>query len=145
MTNADKEYEKQVQDWLNKAEVSMRINFNGVVKGFPFDKEDKLNHNFYTVVLNRKGKCVAFPFYDSYMNWKEKKRPRKYDVLSVIEKYPPEDDVWDFADEFGYKIHSRDDFIRVYNIHHQCKVQWLELNDMLDGDEELLKGLRNIA
>ena len=136
------EYQKQALDFLKETETSIKISDMGVVYGFPFDNRDSRPHTAYNVVLTRGNKFYSFPFYDSTHNYELNKWPTAYDVLACLQSYPVEEDMWDFANEFGYEIHSKDDYERVSNIHHECLRQYRALLDLFG--EELLDKLAEI-
>lgn len=136
------EYQQQALDFLKESETTIRISGMGVVHGFPFDDRDHSPHKAYNVVLKRGQKFYNFPFYDSTFNYCHNKRPTAYDVLACLQSYPVEEDMWDFVNEFGYEIHSKDDYERVSNIHHECLAQYKALLDLFG--EELLEKLAEI-
>lgn len=136
------EYTKQAKTFLRKAHARMSITYAGTVNGFPFDERDSNNHNKYIVRIDRDGKSYRFPFYDSAFNTWHGKRPTAYDVLACVEKYEPEADVWDFADEFGYDIDSRAEYRRVERIWRACTEQYKKLLRLFG--EELLAELQEI-
>lgn len=123
------EYEKSAKDFLKKCGVSSRIRLIGSVKGFPFDEKDRYWHNKYRVTLTRgsAGKTYSFLFYDSARNYSTGERPTRYDVLACLEKYEVENDVWDFAREFGYDIHDKESYNRVCKIQKACMKQYEKL------------------
>ena len=136
-------YEQQAKDFLELSETTMRIIRIGEVIGFPFDKKDKNKHYKYQIILKREDKMYDFPFYDSFSNFLKDKRPTPYDVLSCIEKYEPYGDVFEFADEFGYPLGSKEDFHRTETIFRNCKEQYESLLDFFG--EELMQKLQEIA
>ena len=136
------EYEVQAIEFLKKAQTTMHISRAGEVKGFPFDANDTLWHYKYLITLSRKGKQYRFTFYDSFNNWKQNKRPTRYDVLATVEKYEAHDSVEDFALEYGYPIDEPDQFKLVKKIWEGCKKQYERLLDLFG--EELLEELREI-
>ena len=136
-------YEQQAKDFLELSETTMRIIRIGEVVGFPFDKKDNNKHYKYQIILKRKGKMYDFPFYDSFSNFLKDKRPTPYDVLSCIEKYEHYGDVFEFADEFGYPLGSKEDFHRAETIFKNCKEQYESLLDFFG--EELMQKLQEIA
>lgn len=136
-------YELQAKRFLHKAGARMSITYAETVTGFPFDERDSNNHNKYIVRIDRGGKSYRFPFYDSAVNTWHDKRPTAYDVLACVEKYEPEADVWDFADEYGYTIDSRAEYRRVERIWRACTEQYKKLRRLF-GDE-LMDDLREIC
>ena len=136
------EYEIQAIEFLKKAETKMHISRAGEVKGFPFDKHDTLWHYKYLITLSRKGKQYRFTFYDSFNNWKQNKRPTRYDVLASVEKYEHPDNVEDFAFEFGCSIDEPEQYKLVKKIGEGCRKQYERLLDLF-GDE-LMEELREI-
>lgn len=124
------EYDKVARFFLYISGTNMDIIKLGEVTGFPFDKTDKQKHYKYRVILHRDGKMYDFPFYDSAFNYAHNKMPTYYDVLSCLEKYEPEPDVWNFAKEFGYQITSKEEYNRVRKIQQECKEQYDSLLDL---------------
>lgn len=137
------EYEMQARNFLRASGAKMRIVSAGIVHGFPFADRDRNWHNKYLVRIDRCGRSYSFPFYDSAYNTSRDERPTQYDVLACLEKFPVYDDVWDFADEYGYEIHGRKDFERVSNIHRACQTQYAKLLRLFG--EELMEELQKIA
>ena len=137
------EYETQARNFLRASGAKMSIVSNGIVQGFPFDDRDRNWHNKYLVRIDRCGRSYSFPFYDSAYNTERNVRPTQYDILACLEKYPVEEDVWDFAEEYGYEIHCRKDFERVTNTHRACKTQYEKLLRLFG--EELMAELQQIA
>lgn len=136
------EYELQAINFLKKANAKITICFKEIVKGFPNDTTDHYLRNKYSVTLSRNRKTFTFPFYDSYNNYLKGNRPTKYDVLACLEKYPVYGDVWDFANEYGYTITSREEYNNVNRIYKVCNTQYKKLLDLF-GDE-LMQELQEI-
>ena len=65
-----------------------------------------------------------------------------YDILASVEKYEPCGDAWDFADEYGYTIDSREAYNRVERIRRACEKQYKRLLDIFG--EALMDDLREI-
>ncbi len=135
---AASEYQRQAAQFLQDSNTECEIHRLGVVHGFPFDDRDRNPHVKYHVTLKREGKIYDFPFYDSTRNYQEDRRPTAYDVLACLEKYPVDEDVWDFAREYGYEINDRKSYDRVSNIHRECQNQYAGLLDLF-GEEWLNK------
>lgn len=124
------EYEEMAQRFLKDSGTKMTIRKTETVEGFPFDKNDRLPHDRYSVCLKRGDKKYSFPFYGSADMYYKRKRPTAYDVLAVLESYPVEEDLWDFANEFGYSIGSEEDYNNVRRIHKACRNQYRRLCDL---------------
>lgn len=128
------EYHRQAIAFLQESGTDMTIHRVGVVRGFPFDCRDKSPHVKYHVTLKRGDHFYDFPFYDSTHNYMRNLRPTSYDVLACLQSYPVEEDMWDFANEFGYEIDDKKSFDRVANIHRECLAQYNALHDLF-GEE----------
>lgn len=146
------EYNQQALDFLRDSETQMAITKIGTVDGFPFDPKDTYKHDKYIIVLTRNGKSYDFKFYDSAKNsldnlnrkhcGQREVKPSAYNVLACLEKYPVEEDVWDFAKEFGYEISDKKSYARVSAIHRECLEQYNHLLDLFG--EEWMDKLREI-
>lgn len=136
------EYDIQAADFLKKSGTKMTISRIGEVEGFPFDKHDMLWHDKYQVTLTRNKKQYRFTFYGSFHDWKNNKRPSRYDVLACLEKYQVPEYLDDFAAEYGYNIDDKQDFRRVSKIHQACKQQYEMLLDLFG--EDLMRELQEI-
>lgn len=131
------EYEVQANEFLRMADTKMTISRVGEVKGFPFDKGDKLWHYKYQVTLSRNHKQYRFTFYDSFANLSQNKRPSRYDVLASVEKYDPVDFDW-FCSEFGYECEDPQDEKLARKVYKACQKQYERLNELF-GDELMIK------
>lgn len=137
------EYEKQAINFLKKANAKISISFVEVVQGFPNDTKDHYLRNKYSVKIRRGSKTYTFPFYDSHNNYIKNERPTAYDILACLEKYPVYGDLWDFANEYGYEITSRDEYNTVNKIYKACSTQYTKLLNLF-GDE-LMEDLQEIC
>lgn len=127
------DYEEIAGKFLDDTGTEIKINFVDTVTGFPFE-EDKLQHNHYKVKISRYGNEFEIDYYGSYYDYKNNVAPTYYDILCSLEKYPYSD-IWDFASEFGFEIHSREDYKRVAEIFKECKRQYESLSKMYTEDE----------
>lgn len=119
----------------------MTITRIGEVEGFPFEPNDRMWHDKYQITLTRHHKQYRFFFYGSFYDWKNNKRPSRYDVLACIEKYDP-CDFEDFCSEYGYAYEDEKQYKRVRKIYNACKEQYERLLDLFG--EELMEELREI-
>lgn len=104
------EYVKQVEDFMKKANARMKIcNTNS--------ESNMTGGYLYRIRIDREGKSWSFDFSDSLHNRLKGKRPTKYDVLACVTKYEPEEDIWDFAAEYGYTISDKESWENVNRIH----------------------------
>jgi len=124
------EYDEQAQTFLDISGTEMFIRKTGVVEGFPFDKNDKLLHDKYSVRLVRGDQSYKFTFYDSAYNHEKGKRPSKYDILASLQKYPVDDNMWTFTEESGYEIHCEEDYKRAKTVWQNCKKEYKSLLKM---------------
>ena len=140
------EYELKAIEFLMKTGTSMKINYVGVVHGFPFEEEGVTTypHRKYKVTMRRNGRVFTTPFYGSYMDFKNGKNPTSYDILACLEKYEVSENMWDFATEYGYEIKSESSYNRVQNIWKSCKTQYKKLIKFFDYDENIMDELREI-
>lgn len=136
------EYLKQAKEFLEKTGTEMKLVQTGVVNGFPFSKSDNHPHNKYRVILIRANGSYDFDFYDSYQNYINHKKPTAYDVLACLEKYEYPTDPWEFADEFGYEIKSKEDYEFVRKIAESCREQYDALVKLYGKDIELLQEIQ---
>lgn len=110
------EYTKMAKDFLKKTGTRCTITYLDTVKN-PWNATDICKywyHNRYRVRLDRNHKTYSFIFTDSYRNWENNERPTCYDVLVCLQKSEAYwEDVWEFANDFGYEINCKADFKRV--------------------------------
>lgn len=128
------EYDIQAAEFLKHAETKITISRIGEVKGFPFDSRDTMWRYKYQITLTRKKNQYRFTFYDSFHNWRNNKRPSRYDVLASLEKYEVPDTVEEFALEYGYMIEDDREYKRVKHIWLACKKQYERLYDLFGAD-----------
>lgn len=138
------EYEQQARAFMSKAGAKMSICRVEIVDRFPNDDSDtgRGNRWKYRVTIRRAGKSYSFNFYDSIRAFLDGDRPRVYDILASVEKYEPCGDAWDFADEYGYTIDSREAYNRVERIRRACEKQYKRLLDIFGA--ALMDDLREI-
>lgn len=109
------EYDRQALEFLEMTNTKMDITFSGVCKNYLWD--NRLCRKYH-VIIKRNNKQWMFYFYCSINNTK---RPTPYDVLACITKYEPEDNIEDFAKEYGYNYEPYEDrqgarrIERIYN------------------------------
>ena len=132
----------EVKEFLKDTETEVDIIYGCDVKGFPFS-DDKMMHKKYLVMLKRNNLMFFYPFYGSYHDYLNDIEPDEYDVLSCLQKYPVEDNMWDFAKEFGYTINSEESYNRVKRIWENTKEEYEKLSQMYN--EEELERLAEIA
>jgi hypothetical protein len=125
-----KDYEKQAEAFLIDSRTTIQFVRIGKIIGFPFDESDCYPHMKYLIVMKRENKTYDFPFYGSTNDYLSGKDPTAYDILACLETRPPEKDVWDFANEFGYDINSKKDYARVSKIRQACEDQYNSLLDL---------------
>jgi hypothetical protein len=134
------EYNQQAVDFLEST--NTKIVF---VDGAP-DFYDYFNDGTYRYVskvqLIQDG--VKFkPFTFGHSLSQGSKRPSEYDILACLTKYDPTQDIWEFAEEYGYKINSKKEFDGFSKIHEAVIKEW----DMVSTlwNEEELEVLREIS
>ena len=139
------EYEKQAREFLRRAAASVTICRAEIVDRFP-NADSVTGYRWkYRVTIRRGGRSWTFPFYDSIHNYQTDKRPRPYDILACLQKYPVSADVWDFAEEYGYTIDSRESFKRVERIHTACEKEYNNVLRIFGNDPALLAELQEIS
>lgn len=125
-------YNEMAKKFLEDTGTKILIRKLGVVQGFP-NSNDQMLHDKYSVTLKRGEKKYSFPFYGSEMDHYRGKRIRPYDVLAALQKYEVEPDMWDFADEYGFEINSKESYNRVKAIHKACKKEYANVVNLF-GD-----------
>lgn len=136
------ECEEQARNFLQATGTKIVIRPDGVVNGFPFDAKDQYPHYKYKVTLRRQGKQYTYPFYDSYYNYRKNKRPTEYDVLSCLMSYPVDENIFNFAAEFGYQLDDPESWLLTSKIHKECLRQYRRLCDLYS--EDLMEKLADI-
>ena len=134
------EYKKMAEDFLKKHNAKMTFERIGKIRD-PLGSGSNNVHNQYEVTIRRNGKHFTFTFTDSAWNTEKGIAPSEYDVLACLGKYEPDEDILDFANEFGYEIHCKEDFNRVKRIHSGCK---REYNGMVRLFGDCMEELREI-
>ena len=131
-------YERQAKDFLKKTGAKMTISFKDCAPYFEGEKEYR---NIYRIRIDRNGKSWSFNFGDSIANKNNGDRPTAYDVLACITKYEPPADVWDFAEEYGYNIDSRQEYNKVNRIYKNVCIEYKNavrmFGDVLDDLAEI--------
>jgi hypothetical protein len=137
------EYEQQAKDFLDSTGTKMVIRKTGTVRGFPFEKNGTDLHDRYSVTLVRGDKKCRFPFYGSVFDYLHNKRPTPYDILACLQSYEVPDDMWEFAEEYGFKIRCKEDYERVKKCWRGCRQQYRDLCEMYEP--ELMEKLTDIV
>ena len=134
------EYTKRAEEFCERNRVSMDFKFKGCLSDESF-WGDSRPHNTYEVFIEREGKMMSFTFHDSLHNTEKGIKPTAYDVLCCLTKYEVEDDVWDFAREFGYDIHDKESYKAVCETHKACQKEYDDVvrvfGDILDELQEI--------
>lgn len=122
------DYELQAVDFLKRSGTEMKIVFETVVDGFPNETGNrKLPHRKYKVTMTRDGKKFTTPFYGSYIDFRDHKDPDAYDILAALQKYEVDDNMWDFAKEFGYEINSEESYNAAKATWRACRDEYRRL------------------
>ena len=139
MMKRDNEYTRQAVEFLKKHDAKMTITLKGIDEtGF-----NRYGMNYlYRVRIDRNHKTFSFDFHDSVNNCMNNMRPTAYDVLACLEKYEVPQDVWDFADTFGYQIDCKEEYNRVSKIH---KAVMKEYNNVVRLFGDCLEELQDIC
>ena len=120
------EYDMQANNFLELTGATLKIKRDEIVK-----KWDWYRWKYYCE-LRRGDKIYSFPFFDSVANYKNNKKPSKYDVLACLDTYDYIQGIEDFASEFGYDIEDRE----TQKTYNACMRQSKELHELFT-DEEL--------
>jgi hypothetical protein len=144
------EYEKQANDFLDKTQSELTIDF--LRHGKHFD-DDAHTRDIYTVTLRRGSREYGFRFGQSLDkslnpdNWRQsnpynkklkKVKPTNYDVLACLNGYSP--GTFDyFCDDYGYNPDS----IKAKKTYDSIVNEWFNLESMYTSDElEMLGGIQ---
>lgn len=122
------EYDIQANNFLAITNTTLEITRLEIVK-----KWGAYRWKYYCK-LRRKNKTYSFPFFDSVANYREDKRPTKYDVLACLDTYDYIQGLEDFAREFGYDLYE--DYEATEKIYKACMKQSEKLHGLFT-DEEL--------
>lgn len=98
----------------------------------------------FRITLKRNDKIFEYDYIESINDYREGIWPELYNVLSVIESYPVEDDVWDFIEEFGYKVTCKKEFQEATRIWEECNRQYKGIYEFLDQNDEYMDMLREM-
>jgi len=129
------DYEKQARDFLEKTGVTMHKTYLGCMKHFDDDKEKR---DVYSISLTRGDKAYTFRYGDSINNTDENRNratrrgPTAYDVLSCLTKYPVEEDIDEFAANYGYEKPSI--ALRMFKAVNE---EWEGVSSIWSSEEEL--------
>jgi hypothetical protein len=129
---------KQADQFLKDCGAKMSIEYDRCDTYFGGDTAPR---DIYNVVIDRNGERYSFRFGNSLRATQSGDEPTAYYILSCLQKYEPETDVWDFAHEYGYEINSRESYESVNKIHGAVCREWLAVNQLF-GD--VLEQLREI-
>lgn len=133
-------YTQQAKDFVSEMGIEIIKTFVGTKKYFP---EDTQPRDVYEIIIKRGDKHFSFSYGDSIVNTEShaiqafRKKPSDYDILSVLEKYEPEEDIDSFANSLG--IEKPSEAIR---IHEAVKKIWRDVSGMFCEKE--LEALREI-
>lgn len=103
------EYTRQADNFCKRTGTKIVISYKG--EAVP-DWDPKELHSLYRVRIDRNHKTWSFDFFQSLDGTWKGERPSKYDVLACITKTDPLD-LDEFVREFGYEIHSVEDYRKV--------------------------------
>ena len=122
------EYDVMAINFLKRIGAKMTISHisegkTSYCSGF-WKKSDMTGGWLYRVRIDRNHKTWSFNFSDSKANYINNERPTPYDVLACLTKYEPYGDVWDFANEYGYKINSRETYENTERIYKAVKKEY---------------------
>ena len=115
------EYTRKANDFCKRNGATMKIMYSHYGQHF---SDDTTGRDIYTIRIDRAGHSMTFKFGNSTHNTERNIRPTKYDVLACLTKYSPCDDVWGFADDYGYEIHDRDTFKQVERVYKAVKCEY---------------------
>ena len=106
------EYEVKAKEFLAKFETTFKIQY--LRTGEYFNNSAK--RDIYLCTLIRNGIAFSFEFGDSLFNTQKRRqliisvknppKPSAYDVIACLTKYEPDDNISDFANNFGYDLNT---------------------------------------
>jgi hypothetical protein len=123
-------YEEQANNFLRYTGASLEIKFFKNGKYFHDDTEAR---NIYTFTISRGKRKYNGTFGDSIYNTEEGTEPTKYDILSCITKYEPEETLNDFMLAYGYE-----DEKTAKKIYNEVKKEYQGIKELFN-DKELEK------
>jgi hypothetical protein len=127
------EYEKQANDFLDKTQTELTIEFSHHGKHFD---DDMHTRDIYTITLKRGGREYAFNFGQSLA--KKKVKPTNYDVLACLNGYSPGTFEY-FCGDYGYNPDS----IKAKKTYDLVVNEWFNLEAMYASDElDMLGGIQ---
>ncbi len=141
MNTKKSEYDLQADKFLKETNTTLEIRESGIQKLANWQPHG----THYQVKLSNAKSSYIFDFWDSYATLEENrnkmkqhwKRPTAYDILASLDGYEPNDNIDDFASDFGYTKPS--EALRVWEA---VKEQYKELCKLFT--EEELEKLREI-
>ena len=135
-----REYTKMAEEFCTRNHVKMDFRFKGCLSDERF-WGDSRPRNTYEVFIEREGKMMSVTFHDSLHNTEQGIKPTAYDVLCCLTKYEVEEDVWDFAQGFGYDIHDKESYKAVSETHKACQKEYDDVvrvfGDIMDELQEI--------
>jgi hypothetical protein len=131
-----------MSEWTEKAEVfctktgtKIKIEYAGNDYYFKDDKEPR---DIYRFTIRRGRKSYTGKFGQSIYNTAEGNEPVVYDILSCITKYDP-DSLDNFIKDYGYEIHSADDFYHARDTYKAVCREWKGVQRLFGDVMELLQ------
>jgi len=116
-TEKKSEYEKQAESFLRKNKIFITAKKYGYNQRNDGIEMGSMRGIDYKISISGNGCTWHFWFTDSAHSMQNDLIPSAYDILACLQKYDVEDDVFDFAAEYGYEITSRETFEKVEKIH----------------------------
>lgn len=128
----DMGYKQQAEEFLKATETELKIVF--MKKGKNPLWGDKENRNIYQCLLINTKHDYAFKFYDSISNYKNNKKPTKYDILACLQGYEI-GTFKDFCNDFGYDIREEKNDGDTLKIYNACKDEYNNLIQLFTEEE----------
>jgi putative transposon-encoded protein len=127
------QYEKQAKLFIEATKIEIVKTYIGTKPHFITETTAR---DVYNIIIKRGNKHMSFEYGDSIHNTEEnrnrgtRKTPSNYDILCSLERSEPEDNIDDFAGNFG--IEKPSEAVRIYNA---VKKSWHEVSDMFTAEE----------
>ncbi len=122
---------EKVENFIQKYNVRIDVKFLHYGKHLV---DDNYKRDVYNVTIKRvfpatsgcRLKEYSFLFGQSIAHScpNKRQRPTDYEILTCLEKYEPPLNVWQFANEFGYEINSRESLHQTETLYMACQKEY---------------------
>lgn len=128
---------ERAKEILRNCNARMTINYAGC--DCNADWGDNTLRDYYSVTISKGRKRMHLTFWNSVYDTETHTAPEEYDILACLQKY----DVGtldDFVSEFGYEIHSLEDYRKVERTYKAVRKEYADLCRLFDEPEmEMLR------